>query len=78
MLAFYIHFYLVVFKATLAFLITVSAVLRQTWKKNSVKYLQGINFSQLSVAEMTDFKNLSRAALHVDISVIYKQNTKFM
>jgi hypothetical protein len=29
--------------------------------KNSVKYLQGIKFSQLTVAEKTEIKNLGRA-----------------
>ena len=27
-------------------------------KKNNVKYLQGINFSQLALAETTEIKNL--------------------
>jgi hypothetical protein len=36
--------------------------------KNSVKYLQGINFSQLTLTQRTDIKNLSCATLDLGIS----------
>jgi hypothetical protein len=38
-------------------------------KKNSSKYLQGINFLQLTLAEKTEIKNLDRATPDLVISV---------
>ena len=37
-------------------------------KKKSVKYLQGINFSQLTLVENTEIKNLGRATPDLVIS----------
>jgi hypothetical protein len=37
-------------------------------KKNIVKYLQGVNVSQLTLAEKTEVKNLSRATPNLVIS----------
>ena len=56
-------------------------------KKNSSKYLQGINFLQLTLAEKTEIKNLDRATPDLVISVssssriqtfVRKFNTKHM
>jgi hypothetical protein len=40
--------------------------------KNSVKHLQGINYSQLTIAETTEIKNLGRAAPDVYFSLSSK------
>jgi len=37
--------------------------------KNSIEYLQGINFSQLNLAERTGIKNLFRATSGLIISL---------
>jgi hypothetical protein len=43
--------------------------------KNSVKYLQDINLSQVTVSEKTEIMNLGRGKPDLVITVITKQNT---
>jgi hypothetical protein len=43
--------------------------------KKSVKYLQSINFLQLTLAKKTGNKNVGHTAPKLVISVIIKQNT---
>jgi hypothetical protein len=47
-------------------------------KKNNVKYLHNVNFSQLPPGEKTEVENLGRAAAVLVTSVIVKRNTKLM
>jgi len=67
--AFSYKFYLAILKATIVNVLTlVVAIVRQTWPTNSVQYLQGINFSQLTLAEKTEIKNLRPVTIDFVIS----------